>query len=148
MSVNRRSFLTMIGAATVAPALPMLPSAAPATALYNRYMYGLAVFHARARATLSAGDLMAKLRVSAVQARAMVGEMSTSGIVRPVAQSALGAVRAVNPTIPTVQKTTGEIGKKIVDVARSALDAIETDSVEMPGTDEPEAKDTQIDGDM
>lgn len=80
--MKRRSFLSLIGAAAAAPALPSMgaASAATATAAYNRYQYGLAVFHARSSANLAAGDLATHLRVSSVQARAMMGEMSASGI--------------------------------------------------------------------
>lgn len=81
--MHRRNFLSMIGAASVAPMLPAIGASAPAAAMvgsYNRYQYGLAVFHARTRNGLKAADLIAKLRVNPVQAQAMMGEMSASGI--------------------------------------------------------------------
>jgi len=81
--MRRRHFLTTLGAAAVAPALPALGAGAPvaqAAAGYNRYQYGLAVFHARTRAGLTAADLMGRLHISAAQAHAMMSEMSASGV--------------------------------------------------------------------
>ena len=95
--MKRRGFLTMLGAAGLVPALPMPVSAAPVAAGYNRYMYGLAVFHARTRASISATDLMARLKVSAVQAEAMMGEMTAKGVLTPVVNAAGGAARALDP---------------------------------------------------
>jgi hypothetical protein len=90
MTLKRRSFLAVFGAAIAAPALPM---AAPthASAAYSRYMYGLAVFHARTRAYVSARGL----KVSQSQAKAMIAEMTTSRLVKPVGLSG-GNVRAVS----------------------------------------------------
>jgi hypothetical protein len=90
MTLKRRSFLAVFGAAIPAPALPM---AAPthASAAYSRYMYGLAVFHARTRAYVSARGL----KVSQSQAKAMIAEMTTSRLVKPVGLSG-GNVRAVS----------------------------------------------------
>lgn len=96
--MDRRRFLTLAGAAGVLPALPASAvRAAAGGAGYNRYTYGLAVFHARTRASLSAADLIARLKVNAVQAEAMIGEMTASGVVRPVLSAAGGAVQAISP---------------------------------------------------
>ncbi len=128
MTLKRRNFFGMLGAAAVAPMIPVRAAAAPAAVVYNRYMYGLAVFHARTKASLSTGDLMAKLRVSAVQAEAMMGEMTASGIVQPIAQSAVGAVRAINPTIQrSYDPSAKRLATKITDAAKSALDHLEVD---------------------
>ncbi len=152
MTMKRRSFLGMLGAAAVAPAIPMRAAAAPAAAVYNRYMYGLAVFHARTRASLSTGDLMAKLRVSAVQANAMMGEMTATGVVQPIAQSAVGAVRAINPTIQrSYDPSARRLATKIKDAAQAALDHLEaqdaapTDEIEPDLTDEMPQEGTQED---
>lgn len=92
--MKRRGFLSMISAAAVAPALPAM--AAPAvTATYNRYMFGLAVFHARTRAHVSAAGIAFRLKVSTIQAEAMIAEMATKGMVTPVLGKP-GAVRAVS----------------------------------------------------
>ena len=92
MQMKRRGFLTMFGATIAAPALPMA-APAPVAATYSRYMYGLAVFHARTRAHVSARGLALGLRVSQAQAAAMIAEMSASGLVKPVG---LNGVRAVS----------------------------------------------------
>jgi hypothetical protein len=82
----------MLGAAIAAPALPMV-APAPVAATYSRYMYGLAVFHARTRAHVSVRGLALGLRVSQAQATAMIAEMSSGGLVTSVG---VGNVRAVS----------------------------------------------------
>ncbi|MEO9864875.1 MAG: hypothetical protein ABJO29_03210 [Yoonia sp.] len=94
MQMKRRGFLTMFGAAIAAPALPMA-APAPAAAVYSRYMYGLAVFHARTRAHVSARGLALGLKVSTTQAEAMIAEMTANGLVKSVGFSG-GNVRAVS----------------------------------------------------
>jgi hypothetical protein len=86
--MKRRNFLSLIGAASLAPTLPAFGAPAAVAAGYNRYMYGLAVFHARTRNGLTTADLMARLKVSSVQAQAMMGEMSASGVLSSVTGSA------------------------------------------------------------
>ena len=93
--MKRRGFLRMLGAAAAAPLLPAIPSAATAAAGYNRYQYGLAVFHARTRAHVSARGLAYCLKVTPAQAQAMIAEMSAKGMVTPVTGSG-GSVRAVS----------------------------------------------------
>lgn len=95
--MKRRSFLSLLGAAGVAPMLPVPAGSAPVAAVYNRYTYGLAVFHARTRASVTAADLVAKLRVSAATAEAMMGEMTTKGVIVPAVQAAGGAMRVLDP---------------------------------------------------
>lgn len=83
--MKRRKFLTMMGAATLAPVLPT--ASTPAAVLaggYNRYQYGLAVFHARTRANISAAGIAHSLKVTMPQAEAMIGEMIKSNFVQPV----------------------------------------------------------------
>jgi len=84
MAMKRRSFLTMLGAAVTAPALPVAASSAPAAVVYNRYTYGLGVFHARTHAHVSAAGIARRLRVTPAQAKAMISEMSSAGLVKPV----------------------------------------------------------------
>jgi len=80
--MKRRGFLQLLGAAA---ATPLMPGAALAKAAgYNRYQYGLAVFHARTRAHISARGIAHRLKVSVPQAEAMIGEMVDKGLVKPV----------------------------------------------------------------
>ena len=81
--MKRRGFLGLLGAAVATPLLPAMP-AAQAAASYNRYTYGLAVFHARTRAHVSARGIAHCLKVSVPQAEAMISEMATNGLVKPV----------------------------------------------------------------
>ena len=92
--MKRRGFLRLLGAAAVAPVLPA-PVAAQAVS-YNRYTYGLAVFHARTRAHVSARGLAHCLKVSLPQAEAMIAEMASAGHVTPVLGATGGKVRAVS----------------------------------------------------
>ena len=92
--MKRRGFIGMLGAAAVAPMLPA--AAAPAaTATYNRYMFGLAVFHARTRAHVSAAGIAFRLKVTTAQAEAMIAEMTRKGMVTPIMGSP-GKLRAVS----------------------------------------------------
>ncbi|SFT07306.1 hypothetical protein SAMN04488040_3003 [Sulfitobacter marinus] len=116
--MQRRSFLSMIGAASLTPLLPTVGASAPAAAMasgYNRYQYGLAVFHARTRIELNAADLIAKLRVNPAQARAMMGEMSASGV---LTRGASGAVTLSQNRItakPYVRKALRQITDSACD---------------------------------
>ena len=83
--MQRRHFMTLMGAAALAPVLPAAGGrAAAAMAGYNRYQYGLAVFHARTRTHISAAGIAHRLKVSVPQAEAMIGEMVESNFVKPV----------------------------------------------------------------
>jgi len=106
--VKRRGFLTMLGAATLAPALPAV--SAPAAATYNRYMYGLAVFHARTRAHVSAAGIAYRLKVTTAQAEAMMVEMTAKGMITPVAGKP-GAMRATSNILKGGVWDTAEVKK-------------------------------------
>ena len=93
--MKRRGFLQMIGAATLAPALPALSAPAATAATYNRYTYGLAVFHARTRAHVSAAGIAYRLKVTTAQAEAMIAEMASKGMVTPI-MGKPGTVRATS----------------------------------------------------
>lgn len=64
-----------------------------ASASYSRYMYGLGVFHARTKASLSATELVKKLAISPAQANAMMNEMIASNV---VTTTRAGVVQAVS----------------------------------------------------
>lgn len=81
--MKRRGFLQMISAAAVTPLIPSVAPAATAVT-YNRYTYGLAVFHARTRAHVSARGIAHCLKVTQPQAEAMIAEMAQNGLVKPV----------------------------------------------------------------
>ena len=85
----------MLGAAVAAPALPMAAAPAPVAAVYNRYTYGLAVFHARTHAQVTAAGIAKRLKVTPAQAKAMISEMSSAGLVKPVGLTGSN-VRAVS----------------------------------------------------
>jgi len=95
--MQRRQFLSLIGASALAPVLPA-PSFGTGVvqAGYTRYMYGLAVFHARTKGAVTACDLAARLGVTGPQASAMVREMTTRGIV----SATTGALRTATPALP------------------------------------------------
>lgn len=97
MTMKRREFLALISATSVTPFLPAATRAAPVAAGYNRYTYGLAVFHARTRASVSAADLVAKLRVSPAAAQSLMAEMAEKAVLKPALNSAAGTMRAITP---------------------------------------------------
>lgn len=128
--MKRRNFLSMVGAAAAAPILPSIGASQATAAVatgYNRYMYGLAVFHARTRAGLTTADLMARLRISAVQAEAMMGEMTARGVLTP----ALGAVRVATAPAPKRRDYLRKALRKAQDMmtADEAEEAITSDDV-------------------
>jgi len=123
----------LIGAASAAPFLPVGAAASSAAASYNRYMYGLAVFHARKRATISAADIAAKLRVSAVTAEAMVGEMSLRGALVPAMNAGAGTMRAVSLHGQT-EIIAGQLARKAIEELVTPDDPEEVAVAETAGT--------------
>lgn len=123
--MKRRGFLSLLGAAGLAPVLPALPAVPAAAAGYNRYMYGLAVFHARTRASITAADLAAKLRVGLGTAEAMVGEMTAKGVLSPVLHSV--SMRAVNQVSgPFSGPFSGPVSGAPASTAGDVLDTLDT----------------------
>lgn len=115
----------MFGAAIAAPALPMAaPAHAPAA--YSRYMYGLAVFHARTRAHVSARGLALGLKVSKSQATAMIAEMTTDRLVKPVGLSG-GNVRAVSNILKPDAWGLNQAARKQRSDTRKAKHAVKRD---------------------
>lgn len=123
MTIKRRNFLTMLGAAATAPLVParVMAAAPAAAASYNRYQYGLAVFHARTRASLGVADLMSRLNVTGATAEAMMAEMKSSGIITPVLNSAAGAMRAISPNSTDPRSITERLADKAGQMMRDAL---------------------------
>lgn len=93
--MKRRGFLRLLGAAVAAPTLPAVTPKAAVAATYNRYTFGLGVFHARTRAHVSVRGLAHRLNLSPEQARLMLAEMAERGLVTPIAGTG-GSVRAVS----------------------------------------------------
>lgn len=114
--MKRRNFLSLIGAASLAPALPSFGASSAVAAGYNRYMYGLAVFHARTSAGLTTADLMSRLGISTPQARAMMGEMTKRGVLSGGAGVVTKTAYAA-PRKPYVRK-----------ILRQIADHLETDT--------------------
>ena len=127
--MRRRSFLSLIGAAGLAPALPSVGAAAPVAAGYNRYMYGLAVFHARTRASLSAGDLMARLKVTAVQADAMIGEMTAKGVLGPVTHGTTSVLRTIEPQYRGSSDRASRVLRRVADWTRNQENERDFDAI-------------------
>ena len=85
MTMRRRSFLGLFGAALAAPALPM---AAPAAG-YSQASYGLAVAHAQKYPLVSVMGLTKRIGLSPTQAQAVIQKMSAEGV--------LGAINPLRP---------------------------------------------------
>ena len=115
----------MLGAASAVPLLSASVTAQPVVAAsYNRYMYGLAVFHARTRASISAVDLGARLRVSGAVVDAMMREMTQKGVLTPALHAVAGTMRAVSPN--------GAPGSRVSNLAKRAVDALLEEPDERP----------------
>lgn len=110
--MQRRRFLSLLGAGALAPVLPVpvsVPARAAVQAGYTRYMYGLAVFQARtAKGAITAVDLMARLGVTGQQANAMMGEMTRHGVLSALTGSARTTGAAL-PRKPYVRKILRQI---------------------------------------
>lgn len=94
MSMKRRSFLTMLGAAVAAPLTPAIGSAAG----YSRTTYDLAILHAKKFPLVSVGGLSKRIGIATPQAEAIIKQMSSEGL--------LGVL---NPTRPGTVKASSKI---------------------------------------
>ena len=95
----RRNFLTLLGAAIAAPALPALPAAARAAAVPaavpRAFPYGLANFYTRHNSTVSAGKLARYLNVSPGQAEQLIARLVQDQ--RLITSGVPGVYRATTP---------------------------------------------------
>mgnify|MGYP000250168856 CR=1 FL=1 len=90
MTLRRRSFLGLFGAAIAAPALP---AAAPAVG-YSRASYGLAMVHAQTYPLVSVRGLVNRLGLTQTQATAIINKMSADGVLGAIAPTRPGTVFA------------------------------------------------------
>ena len=139
--LDRRSFLSLLASASVAPALPLSGKVAAAAAgsAYNRYSYGYAVFRIRHGGAIGAADLAASLKIPLAQANGMIAQMTKDGLVR---STGAGAVRAVSTH-------GGRIGhssyiRKAARLAAQALDQI--DAPEQDIADQTQVTEIRTDG--
>ena len=88
----RRSFLSMIGAASAAPLVPGGIAAKAAPAAVNPMTYGYAVFWARHGGQFGATQLAKALHIPVANAEAMVGEMLKDRVVRASAHGVKATV--------------------------------------------------------
>ncbi len=134
--MKRRSFLSLLCAATAAPALPAGGAVTKAAAGYNRFTYGFAVFHARHGGAFGAGDLASAMKVSTGQAQSMLAEMSRDGIIRPAFGNMVEAVQVHGGK-------RGGIGflKKTTETVRDLLDHI--DALNKPTDEDTDAIPTE-----
>ena len=95
--MKRRNFISLIGAAVTAPLLPRPVFAAPlAPAVVPRaYPYGLAVFHARTKSTVTAAHLAKHVQVSPAKAEQMIARMLRENHI--VAGATSGTYSAADP---------------------------------------------------
>ncbi len=126
--MKRRGFLSLLGAVGIAPVLPLPWPAAPVAAGYNRYIYGLAVFQTRIRASFSAADLMTRLRITSPVAKSMIREMTADGAIAPAMSATGGALRTFNP----YRKTAGA-WRKVVHAASDLACQTENEETAAPG---------------
>ena len=81
--MKRRSFLSMLGAASAAPLMPTpVLGAISRAASYNRFSYGYAVFWARHGGAFGVQQLAKAMQISETQAKAMIDEMLQDRLVR------------------------------------------------------------------
>lgn len=93
--MKRRGFLTLLGAAGLAPALPGLPVAAGSAT--SSGLYARALAHAQTRASVSAKGLAHCLKISASQADALMARLRTQGAIAPTQGALRVASRVSNP---------------------------------------------------
>ncbi len=93
MTIRRRGFLGMLGAAIAAP---MVPVAAPSSVGFSRASYGLAMAHAQKYPLVSVRGLVNRLGLSAPEAKAIITRMSSEGVLGTIAPTRPGTVFAAS----------------------------------------------------
>ncbi len=91
MSMKRRGFLGLLGAAIGAPMMPGVGAAAPA-----RSAFDIAVAHAQRFPVISVAGLSKHGKMTATQADAMIKRLAVEGQVKLVGPSRSGGVRAAS----------------------------------------------------
>ncbi len=114
--MNRRQFTRSLAALGLAPALPVLPSAASATTAaapaYTPYMYGLGAHIARSIGLCSAELLARKLALTPAVARTMQAQLVANGVLS--APNTAGLAVAAKPYMASVRfKTTSATTAKM-----------------------------------
>lgn len=92
MSMRRRGFLRMLGAAIAAPAMPLTASAGG----YSRSAFKVALAHAQRFPVVSVAGLAKRGGLSIDQAEAMIRELARQDMVRLVGPSVSGKPRAAS----------------------------------------------------
>ncbi|MCO4848258.1 MAG: hypothetical protein KC448_09840 [Yoonia sp.] len=92
MTLRRRNFLGLFGAAIAAP---MIPVAAPAAG-FSRTTYELAIAHAQKYPQVSVRGLVARLGMSNTQANAVITQMSSDGVLGVLNPTRPGTVHAAS----------------------------------------------------
>jgi len=95
MSMRRRGFLGLFGAAVATPLMPMGASAG-ASATYSRAAFRAAVAHAQKFPVISVVGLSKRGGLSMPQAEAMIKELASKDMVKLVGPSRSGRVRAAS----------------------------------------------------
>ena len=131
MSMKRRGFLGLLGAAVTAPLMPAVGAAAPA-----RSAFAVAVAHAERFPVISAGGLSKHGNMTIAQADALIKRLGREGVVKLVGPSRSGAVRAASRVFKNDHWGLGR-------TARERQAATQKAKAEQPPA-EPEAAEQQI----
>jgi hypothetical protein len=92
MTLRRRNFLGLFGAAIAAP---LIPVAAPAAG-FSQSAYGLAIVHAQKYPLVSVRGLVTRLGMSKTQANAVIRQMSSEGLLGALNPTRPGTVHAAS----------------------------------------------------
>lgn len=101
--MQRRSFLSFMGAFGLAPAMnftsliPSVSAVAAPTPIYNHHMFGHALAMLRSRGSLSIAEFQQAMHFTTHQAEAIIGEFAREGHIAS-GFSATGILNAIKPT--------------------------------------------------
>jgi len=133
--MKRRRFLSLIGAATTAPLIPM-PSlragaASVAAAPYSKAALHGAIMHAQSSRYISAFGLTKLLKVSVAQADALMADLAGRGVIAPLsgakASSRWAASRVHHPVFARVPRSGQHRANRRVDDRRLRTDPAQPD---------------------